>query len=50
VRAVVIGGIASLTVTGLWSVFFPALRQADRLTAEDLVEVEKRFTSQEPMG
>jgi MFS family permease len=50
VRAVVVGGIASLTVTGLWSVFFPALRQADRLTAEDLTEVEKQFASQEPVG
>ncbi|QMV18947.1 MFS transporter [Granulicella sp. 5B5] len=49
VRAVVIGGIASLTVTGLWSVFFPALRQADELTAESLVEVESRFTSMEPI-
>ena len=49
VRAVVIGGIASLTVTGLWSVFFPALRHADRLTAEDLIEVEKQFTSMEPV-
>jgi MFS family permease len=48
VRAVVIGGIASLAVTGLWSVFFPALRQADALTAMDLVEVEKQFNSTEP--
>lgn len=43
VRAVVVGGVASLMVTGLWSVFFPALRQADRLTTEDLVAVEKKF-------
>ncbi len=28
VRAVVIGGVGSLAVTGLWSVFFPALRDA----------------------
>ncbi len=49
VRAVVIGGVASLVVTGLWSVFFPALRHADALTAEDLIEVEKRFTSTEPI-
>ncbi|SEG60436.1 Predicted arabinose efflux permease, MFS family [Bryocella elongata] len=50
VRAVVLGGIASLAVTGLWSVFFPALRQADKLTAEDLIEVEKQFSSMEPVG
>jgi hypothetical protein len=43
VRAVVIGGVASLTVTGLWSVFFPALRQADKLTTEDLMKVEREF-------
>jgi hypothetical protein len=50
VRAVIIGGFASLTVTGLWSVFFPALRHADELTAESLIEVEKQFTSAEPVG
>jgi hypothetical protein len=50
VRAVVIGGVASMAVTGLWSVFFPALRKADKLTAEDLVAVEKEFTSMEPVG
>jgi MFS family permease len=49
VRAVVIGGIASLAVTGLWSVFFPALRSADKLTADDLIAVEKQFSSMEPM-
>jgi MFS family permease len=50
VRAVIVGGVASLVVTGAWSALFPALRQADKLTAEDLIEVEKRFTSQEPIG
>jgi MFS family permease len=50
VRAVVVGGIASMAVTGLWSVFFPALRQADKLTAEDLTAVEKQFNSMEPVG
>ncbi len=50
VRAVVAGGVASLSVTGLWSVFFPALRQADKLTAEDLIAVEKQFTGMEPVG
>jgi MFS family permease len=50
VRAVVIGGIASMAVTGIWSVFFPALRHADTLTAESLVAVEKQFSSMEPVG
>jgi hypothetical protein len=50
VRAVVIGGVASMTVTGLWSVLFPALRKADRLTAESLIAVEREFSSAEPMN
>ena len=50
VRAVVIGGAASMMVTGLWSVFFPALRHADKLTADDLIEVERQFSSMEPAG
>ncbi len=50
VRAVVIGGCASLAVTGLWSVFFPALRQADRLTTESLIAVEQEFSAAEPVG
>ncbi len=37
VRAVVAGGIGSLVVTGLWSVLFPELRGADRLTTESLI-------------
>ncbi len=36
VRAVVIGGIGSLAVAGLWSVLFPDLRRAGALTAEAL--------------
>ena len=47
VRAVMIGGVASMTITGLWSVFFPALRQADRLTPESLIAVEQQFAGQE---
>jgi MFS family permease len=50
VRAVVIGGVASLAVTGIWSVFFPALRHADTLTADSLIAVEKQFSSMEPVG
>ncbi len=48
VRAVIIGGVASLAVTGLWSLFFPALRQADELTTEGLTAVEQQFSAAEP--
>jgi MFS family permease len=47
VRAVVIGGIGSLMVTGLWSVFFPSLRRADALTPEALVNAELEQSGQE---
>jgi len=47
VRAVVIGGIGSLAVTGLWSVLFPSLRRADELTAEALLNVEVEQAAQE---
>lgn len=50
VRAVVAGGIASMAVTGAWSFFFPALRHADKLQADDLIEVEKQFSTMEPVG
>jgi len=40
VRAVVIGGIGSLAVTGLWSIFFPSLRRADTLSAESLMAAD----------
>jgi hypothetical protein len=36
VRATVAGGVGALMVAGLWSVWFPALRQADELTSEAL--------------
>jgi MFS family permease len=47
VRAVVIGGIGSLVITGLWSVFFPSLRRADALTPEALMNAELEQTGQE---
>jgi MFS family permease len=50
VRAVVVGGIASMVVTGTWSFFFPALRHADKLSSDDLIAVEKQFSSMEPVG
>ena len=37
VRATIYGGIGSLVVSGLWSVLFPQLRQADELTSAALV-------------
>jgi MFS family permease len=49
VRAVVIGGLGSLAVTGLWSVFFPDLRRADKLTAESLRATPVAQSSQEPV-
>jgi MFS family permease len=36
VRATVVGGMGALVVTGVWSVLFPGLRDADQLTAEEL--------------
>lgn len=50
VRAVVLGGVGSMLVTGLWSVFFPALRRADRLVAEDLIAVERELSQAEPVA
>lgn len=50
VRAVVIGGIASMTITGLWAVFFPALRRADKLEADHLIALEQELSAAEPVG
>lgn len=36
VRATVAGGVGALIVTGLWTAFFPTLRDADELTAQAL--------------
>jgi len=41
VRAVVVGGIGSVVVTGLWSLWFPSLRRADTLTASSLLAADK---------
>jgi len=48
VRAVLIGGIGSLAVTGLWSVFFPSLRHADTLTAESLMAADGQPIGRQP--
>lgn len=47
VRAVVIGGIGSLLVTGLWAAFFPSLRRADQLSSESLMSAETDHATQE---
>jgi MFS family permease len=43
VRAVVVGGIGSLIVTGLWTALFPALRNADTLSAKSLMQPEEQL-------
>jgi MFS family permease len=47
VRAVIYGGIGSMAITALWSVFFPSLRRADALTPEALLRAEEETTSQD---
>lgn len=42
VRAVVVGGLGALAVTGIWSVLFPGLRGIDQLTEESLMREEER--------
>jgi len=49
VRAVVIGGIGSMMVTGTWAILFPKLRNADKLTAESLLASSVTQNSQEPV-
>ena len=49
VPAVVIGGVASLVVTAVSAVAFPALRRADKLTAESLMEADRELAVAEPV-
>ena len=49
VRAVVVGGIGSLIVTGFASTLFPALRRADTLSAESLMQSNMQQSSAEPV-
>ncbi len=49
VRAVVYGGIGSLIVTGLWSVFFPRLRNVDTLDATELLVANQAYAESEPI-
>ena len=48
VPAVVIGGIGSLIVTGTAAVLFPALRKADALSAESLMQSNMQQSIAEP--
>jgi len=50
VRAVVVGGIGSMVVTGLAAGLFPALRKADALTVESLREAKLEESVAEPNG
>jgi MFS family permease len=50
VRAVVIGGIGSMLVTGSAAVLFPRLRNASSLTAESLMEANMEQSVGEPVN
>ena len=49
VRAVVLGGLASVAVTGAAAMLFPALRRADQLTTESLRAAETELAEAEPI-
>jgi len=49
VRAVVVGGIGTLVVMGAGAALFPALRQADALTAESLIGAQQELSVAEPV-
>jgi MFS family permease len=50
VKAVVIGGIASMVVTTAAAGLFPQLRRADVLTAESLMGAERELSMAEPVN
>ena len=50
VRAVVVGGIGSLLVTASAAGLFPALRQADALTADSLRAADEEYSEAEPVN
>src|SRR5882757_8111390 len=50
VKAVVIGGIASMVVTTSAAGLFPQLRRADALTAESLMGAERELSVPEPVN
>lgn len=49
VRAVVVGGIGTLLVTGTAAALFPVLRNADTLTAESLMTADVQLAEAEPV-
>jgi MFS family permease len=49
VRAVVVGGIGTIVVMGAAAALFPALRRADALTAESLMNAELELSVAEPV-
>jgi MFS-type transporter involved in bile tolerance (Atg22 family) len=49
VPAVVIGGVASLAVTGIAAIVFPQLRRANQLTVESLRAAELELADAEPI-
>jgi MFS family permease len=49
VRAVVFGGIGSIIVTGLWSVYFPRLRNVDSLNPDELLAANSAYADSEPI-
>jgi MFS family permease len=50
VRAVVIGGVASMVVTASAAGLFPRLRKADALTAESLIGADRELSVAEPLN
>ena len=48
VRAVVVGGIGSMIVTGASAFLFPALRRADKLTTESLQNADLKLDISDP--
>ena len=50
VRAVVIGGVASMVVTASAAGLFPQLRRANELTAESLMGAERELSVAEPVN
>jgi len=49
VRAVVVGGVLSVTVTALWSILFKPLRDVDQLTTESLLSANEMQAVAEPV-
>ena len=47
VRAVIFGGIGSVLVTGLWSIYFPRLRNVDTLDPKELLAANSAFAASE---